>query len=242
MRRRWSTVVGVLLLVSIPAPARAGGALLDFDKEFYVPGDDVHADSGVWLKSSMGRLEDGPYFAYVSRFTGLRSMPRPLPPDALRVAAAEIRPRPDGDYGDVSIDFVLPDLEPGEYWLTVCNDPCKHTLGDVMPTVMTVAADAADGRLRVLEQELSEDIRNVRLELQSLVLGHRPDSLRQRLTAVERDVRRLAAEVNHLNAVVGDEPAEPAGDERSSALPPLLAFIVPAAVAGILVGRRSRSA
>lgn len=241
MRRRWSTVVGIVLLVSLPLPARAGGALLSFDRDFYVPGDAVHAESGVWLESSMGRLEDGPYFAYVSTFTGLEKMPPPLPHDAIRVASVEVVPRPSGEHGVASVDFVLPRLEPGRYWLTICDEGCSITLGDILPTPMLVAADDEDGRLRALEQELSEDVRDVRIELRTLVLGHHPDALRQRVTAVERDVRRLAAEVNHLNALVGDGPVQSAREDRSSGLSPLLAFVVPAAVAGALFGRRTRA-
>lgn len=240
MRRRWSTVAGMLFLLSIPAPASAGGALLNFDRDFYVPGDAVRAESGVWLKSSMGRLEDGPYFAYVSTFTRLEKMPPPLPDDAVEVASVDVVPRRSGEHGVASVDFVLPQVEPGRYWLTICDEGCSITLGDIMPTPMLVAADDEDGRLRALERELSEDIRSVRIELHNLVLGHRPEALRQRLTAVERDVRRLALEVNHLNAVVDDRPAQRTSEERSSGLSPLLAFVVPAAVAGVLFGRRVR--
>lgn len=233
MRRICSAIVGALLVVVAGVPAGAGGALLDFDREFYVPGDVVHASSGVWLKSARGRLEHGPYFAYVSRYTGLDSMPSPAPADAQRVAEARIEPR-DHRYGDVYVEFPLPDLEPGKYWVTICNDPCKLQLGDVMPTTMTVVEDDVEGRAVVATER-------VRLALRSL--QHRmPDGLRARLKKVEAEVERLGAEVEELRADAARPAEEPPPDEESSALPPLLAFVVPAAVAGILLGRRSRSA
>jgi hypothetical protein len=240
MRRVWSTVAGMLVLVAGVAPARAGGALLDFDREFYVPGDVVHASSGVWLKSSNGRLDDGPYFAYLSRYAGLDGMPPPLPPDALRVTSAEVAPRSGDDaYGDVSVEFVLPELEPGRYWVTLCDEPCELLLGDVMPTLTTVAADEAEGRLATAMGRLADRLRTLRITIGNRVFGHRGDSIRSRLTAVERDVARIEAEIEQLGAAT-PEP-EPAPEERSSALPPLLAFVVPAALAGVLLGRRSRS-
>lgn len=242
MRRSWATVLMVLVLGAGAAPAHAGGAVLDFDREFYVPGDVVHASSGVWLKSARGRLEDGPYFGFVSKFTGLESMPSPLPHHALKVAPADVRPRPGDDtYGDVSVEFVLPDLDPGKYWLTICNDPCKLQLGDVMPSIMTVASDETEGRFMTTADDLAERIRTLRYEMSNRVFGHRADSIRSRLTALERDTARLEAEVDALKASTRREAA-PADDETTSSLPSLLAFVVPAALAGILLGRRSRSA
>ena len=241
MRRVWSTIAGLLMLLAAAPPAQAGGALLDFDRDFYLPGDTVHASSGVWLKSAMGRLEDGPYFAYLSPFTGIDRMPPPIGPDGIQVARAEVVPRPvDDTYGDVTLEFVMPEVEPGRYWVTICNDPCKLTLGDVKPSLTTVAADDVDGRISAATDRLRARLHTLRIAIDSRVFGHRADSIRGRLTAVERDVSRLAADVIELKSLA--RKAEPAPEEeRSSALPPLLAFVVPAAVAGVVLGRRSRS-
>lgn len=238
--RKLLSAIWLLVLVATAAPASAGGALLDFDREFYVPGDVVHASSSVWLKSARGRMEDGPYFAYLSRFSGVESMPSPLPPDALRVAPAEVVPRPTGEHGDVAVQFVLPDLEPGQYWLTICNDPCKVQLGDIMPSLMTVASDDVEGRMMTRVEELSERLRMLRYELSNRVFGRRGDSLRNRLVAVERDVARLEAYVDELRAEARSAEQPPPEDE-SSAVSPLLAFVLPAALAGILLARRSRA-
>jgi hypothetical protein len=241
VRRLLAVVGGLVFVVAAASPAHAGGALLDFDREFYVPGDVVHASSGVWLESAQGRLEDGPYFAYLSRYRGLDDMPPPLPEDAVRVATADVRPRPaDHTYGDVTIEFVLPDVEPGRYWVTTCNEGCRLTLGDVMPTIMTVAADDAEGRIVTATERLSHRIRALRIMLSNRVFGHRADSLRNRITALERDVARLEGETVELNAAV-ERLSRPVPEEGSSALGPVLAFVIPAAVAGAVVGRRSRA-
>ena len=241
MRRIGPTIAGLLVLIATASPAHAGGALLDFDHHFYLPGDTVRASSGVWLKSSMGRLEDGPYFAYLSPFTGIDRVPPPIGPDGMKVAPAEVMPRPGDDtYGDVTVEFVMPEVEPGRYWVTICNDPCKLTLGDVMATLTTVAADDVDGRITAATDRLRARLRTLQITIRNRVFGHRAESIRGRLTAVERDVSRLAAEVIELKSDMSrPEPAPE--EERSSALPPLLAFVVPAAVAGVVLGRRSRS-
>lgn len=236
MRKVTTIVVAGVFLALVSAPAHAGGALLDFDREFYVPGDVVQAHSGVWLKSSMGRLEDGPYFAYLSELT--EDMPPPLPPGTLRVASVEVVPRPTGEHGDASFEFTLPAVEPGRYWVTVCNDPCKITLGDIMPTPLLVAGNEEEGRLAVVTDRLSTRIRGVRFLVNNRVLGHRGDSLRARITALERDMDHLLTDLHELRAAAERRPA-PVEDETSS-LPQLLAFVVPAAVLGMLVARRPR--
>lgn len=239
MLRKWTPVAVLLLAVSVPAPARAGGALLDFDQDFYVPGDVVRAHSSVWLKSAEGRLDDGPYFAYLSHQSG--EFPPPLPPEALRVAPVEVVPRPETEHGDAYVEFALPEVEPGTYWLTLCNDPCKLQLGDIMATELVVASDAAEGRMVMAVDRLSARLRTLRILVSNRVLGHRAESLRGRVTALERDVTSLTRAVEDLRSVAAAAEEKPAED-ASSSLPPLLAFLVPAALLGVLAGRHYRKA
>ncbi|HEX2294667.1 MAG TPA: hypothetical protein VHN37_05095 [Actinomycetota bacterium] len=236
--RRWSgTIVTAMVLLCVPAPALAGGAELELSREFYLPGDVVRAHSSVWLKSSMGRLEDGPYFAYLSRVT--KGMPTPLSPDAVRVARVEVVPRPTGEHGDASVEFVVPQVEPGRYWITICNSGCKVTLGDIVSTEMLVAGDEDEGRMAVLRDDFDQEIFQLEFLLRERVLGRDPDTVRSRVTSLEEDLALLREEVADLRAAAR-RPAPPEED-RSSMVPPLLAFVVPAAAAGILVARRYRS-
>lgn len=233
---RTSSLVAALLLVVGAAPAHAGGALLDLNQDYFVPGDIVRAHSSVWLKSSMGRLEDGPYFAYLSRQA--KGIPPPFPEDALRVAPVVVEPRPTGEHGDASVEFALPRVVPGRYWLTICNDPCTITLGDLMPTELLVAGSAADGPLVMLRERLLDRIRALRILLGSRVLDARPDSLRGRIISLERDVTRLIADVDALKSAARTAPRDP-GRADSDAVPVVLALVVPAAALGLLLGRRS---
>lgn len=237
MRKVSAQLVALLLLAMTTGPAHAGGAVLELDEEFYVPGDLVRAYGTVWLESSMGRLEDGPYFAYLSRV--VPRMPPPLPRDAVRVGRVRIAPRSDGRHGDVSVEFLLPRMDAGRYWLTVCDRPCSITLGDLVATELIVAADADAGRIAVLRETLSERIEGLQIQLRDRVFGYRAESLRSRITALERDVTRLSAEMRGLEDALEARP-RPSGERRSSALPSLLAFVIPGAAAGFLIARRGR--
>jgi hypothetical protein len=228
-----------LLALAVPAPARAGGALLEFDREFYVPGDVVRAHSVVWLKSALGRLGDGPYFAYVHE--PAPDYPPPLPDAALRVAPVEVEERPGTEYGEASTEFVLPPLGPGRYRLTLCNDPCTETLGDIMSTELVVAASEGEGELMTIQQALRVRLRALRVTLHRRVLGSHPPSLRGRITALEREVRELGARVDALAADARPPAPSPSGDDAAG-LPALLAFVVPAAALGVVMARRSRRA
>lgn len=232
-------VVVLLLAVAFSSPARAGGAQLDFDQEFYVPGDVVSAHSSVWLRSAQGRLEDGPYFAYLHEAAA--DYPPPLPETALRVAPVHVVERPTGEHGDASTEFVMPDVAPGRYALTLCNDPCAKLLGDIMPTDFIVAADDAEGRLALVRDRLSDRIRRFRILLGSRVLGARAESLRGRVISLERDVTRLMADVDELKSAARTAPRDRARSD-GDAVPEALAFVVPAAALGLVVGRRLRRA
>ncbi|HEX2196348.1 MAG TPA: hypothetical protein VHJ76_05415 [Actinomycetota bacterium] len=234
-------VSGLLLAVTLPGPAVAGGALWDLNQDFYLPGEVVRAESGVWLESGMGRLEDGPFHAYLSEFD-MDRMPPPLPPDAIRVAPVVVEPRPGTDYGDASVEFELPSLPPGKYFLSTCNDPCEVQLGDLMPTLLLVAESEEGGEVAVMKDRLSWRIRSLRTELMNRVFGHRADSLRNRITALERDVARVEAEVDALREAAAQRVERPPEDDPAASLPALLAFVVPAALLGVLFGHRYRSA
>ena len=50
-------------------------------------------------------------------------------------------------YAHASIRFTVPDVEPGEYEVFVCNAGCKLTLGDLITSLLTVAATPGEARI-----------------------------------------------------------------------------------------------
>ena len=231
--------VGIVLAGGAASPAAAGGVMFSLDKRVYVPGEVVRAHANVWLKSTIGggRLEDGPYFAYLGTSRELPSPP-PIPPPAIALGEIAISPDDDGRYGTARLRFTLPDLEPGRYWIVNCNDPCTTTLGDLMSTPVVVAAGPGDARLVTITNRLTERLRKLRHRMVNRILGSQRATLSTRLEEVERRLDTLRTDIAVLR-----ESAEmdvPPDEETSSSLAPILAFVVPAAGVGAVLWRRSR--
>ena len=225
----------IVIVMGAAPSASAGGAMFDLPKEFYVPGEVLRADTGVWLKSPGGRLDDGPYFAYVSPVNGRRG-PR-APDDPVVTAPIHVEPRGDERYGTATVSFTVPDVPPGRYWISNCNDPCTTSLGDLVPTDFTIASDASEARLLTITTRLEERLEMLRYRVASRVLGNRRVALARRVHSLEQTLAGLEEEIAGLDR----RPSQASSDtERSSSLGPLLAFVLPAAILGAVFGRRTR--
>jgi hypothetical protein len=134
-------------------PAAAGGAHFSFEQEGYRPGDLAVGRTGVsWGHNErLGDPTDGPYFAYLvppgastQYFDGGAPI---VPREAIKVAEVAIQNEPIeqfpgfvvGPHG-ASIEFVVPDLAPGSYFVTHCNDPCTTQLGDIIGGQLEIVA------------------------------------------------------------------------------------------------------
>lgn len=125
----------VLLLVALMAsPAAAGGAVWQFDRTVYQPGEVATAVTGIgWAHNpELGTPEDGPYRAYVilsARLDEPGAPPYPgIPEEAVPVGEVEIGLDPQR----ARVRFVVPDLPDGTYNLLHCNVPCTTTLADII--------------------------------------------------------------------------------------------------------------
>ncbi|SRR6266545_3692979 len=140
-----------LCIVTWAQPAHAGGSVWQFDADHYQPGARAFAWATVsWEHSdALGTPDDGPYFAYISRSApDMPSQFPAIPPGAVRVADVKIGLEP-YDIGGVrfgphhaTIEFVVPDLPPGEYDVVHCNSPCTTTLGDITFGTLTIGSEA----------------------------------------------------------------------------------------------------
>ena len=113
------------LVVATGAPALAGGAALDFDREWYQPGDVARASTDVSYLDWEGRAEDGPFHAYLEPIAN-QTEPHAdwgrIAPDAIPLGQLTVEPRSAG--ASVSIEFTVPDVPAGGYAVTYCNDTC----------------------------------------------------------------------------------------------------------------------
>ena len=188
-------LIGVLGLISLSSPAHAGGATLDFEQKYYMPGDTVRGSGIVWLKpkgNSLGTLKDGPYFAYLSP-TGSWKSRR----DLVQVAELHITPRAGGEHGRVSVAFTLPNLESGYHWLRYCNEGCKKPLGDLQIQQLNVVADESEARVLDLSLRVAEDVSRVEARLSrkrsslEKEVGRTIAGIEERLLAIEGRLKTL---------------------------------------------------
>lgn len=218
-----TAVLVALLLGSLWAPtAAAGGAHLDFEQEYYMPGDTVRAQGVVWVKPDrrvLGSIEDGPFYAYLKPHGKL-----------LPVATLQIEPWPKGQHGDVSVEFVLPQLDPGYYWLHYCNASCKKPLGDLMTGQLNVVADKSEARVLDLSLRISEELGRVKARSRSAARSNE-----KRTTLL---VNELEARVVELEDAI-EALKEP--ERRSDSSLPIIPAGLVAIPLGLLWWRRSHN-
>ncbi len=146
----FASAVATLLVISV-TPALAGGSWLEPSWERVEPGDHVEL-SGEVFHGALGWLDDGPFFAYLSGSEhgltideGKRGPTTDVPLGPLLIDQRNNRL-------NVSVDFELDsDIQPGEYWVLVCNDPCTTGLGDLVGGILYVGVDPPP-----LEEELTD--------------------------------------------------------------------------------------
>lgn len=151
MRRMMLAIAVATLLVISITPAHAGGSWLEPSWERVEPGDRVEL-SGEVFRGTLGWLDDGPFYAYLSgeqygqtiaESNGGTSTDVLLGPLVIEQKNSRLR---------VSIDFELDSkIPPGAYWVVVCNDPCTTGLGDLIGGMLYVGIDPPP-----FEEELTE--------------------------------------------------------------------------------------
>jgi hypothetical protein len=159
------------LTLTAPAPAGAGGGdWLYPDRDRYEAGQEVRLVGYTQALARSARDEttltraelqrNGPYYAYLRvdpaaverdapQGDGAWSYAHPTDLELGQVTADEISPAR-GDYSlRVSATFWLPrDLAPGEYNVTVCNDPCTTTPGWLFGSPVYVGIDPPEPIVR----------------------------------------------------------------------------------------------
>jgi hypothetical protein len=127
------------LLVVFAASGHAGGTWLEFERDSYRPGDVVrgHAEVGP---GSQGWVDDGPFHARLRMLddTGVVSGAEDISLGPVRVEELS------AERVAVEVEFVLPDVADGGWYLVVCNEDCVTGLGSLVGGMVTVAGGAPD--------------------------------------------------------------------------------------------------
>jgi hypothetical protein len=189
MNRRWFAVVAVCIgtLVAPATSAAGGGAVFDFDSEYFVPGDYVDGKAVVSLSAAgegiTGDLEEGPFYAYLVR--GGRAHQPGSPQRGIPLGQIAFGPVSDHQV-EATISFLVPDVRPGPYIVETCNADCSvQWIGDLVGGWFTVVATREEIPFRELEDRLTERIRTLQGRLQMF---------RDRLVDVETQANNAASD------------------------------------------------
>jgi hypothetical protein len=149
-------LLGIIgLVLASPVAAEAGGNWIEFDKAYPRPGDTVTARLEYYGAGRAELEQHGPYYLWLTPDNHAWHQPPPLGRDALRLGEVHFLGRK-GWRAEGT--FVVPDIEPGDYVLQVCNDPCTRTI-DVDSTWFEVVLDPARAQLRDRLEALRWEIR-----------------------------------------------------------------------------------
>jgi hypothetical protein len=195
-----TAMVGATVLVSPSGATANGGAYLEFDRTYYVAGDEGRGVTYVSLPTRKEHLlDEGPFHVFaLPRGVSLREG-HPIPPTAIRLGTAVVTEE-DGSY-ELETDFIVPDLDPGWYQIGVCNDPCtisgfRESLGGSLAIVET----RREAQLLTANDRLRGELFGARREVRRAEhrLAQAEDELELQLTFGSEERTELAAEIDRL--------------------------------------------
>ena len=140
-----TAAIAAHVLVTAGSVARAGGSVLDVHEKY------LHWDQVVVTTTTFdeipgyGSIEDGPWYAYLG--------PPRLPDDVedgIRLGRLTFRRMP-GPHARVRLDFRVPRVPVGDYFIRLCNPGCTDGLSDIVGAAITISRteDAASLMQRV---------------------------------------------------------------------------------------------
>jgi hypothetical protein len=132
----------VAALTTSAFPALAGGTWLEFDADVVSPGTTLRGSATVH-PGTQGTVDDGPFDVYLRPELDGDDPPRVDPAGERVGPVAQLRVgEPAGPFVDVEVEFVVPDVAPGGWYVDVCNADCATGLGDLVGGRITVIAPA----------------------------------------------------------------------------------------------------
>jgi hypothetical protein len=219
MRRTATLVIALLVATTFTPPSASadGGAYLEFDRTYYLPGEMARVEAYVRVpRRKLFLFDRGPFLMFAVPKGSSLVEGRPIPAGAVRLATLEIDR--EGRDQELSARFPVPDLGWGYHQVEVCNDPC--TLAGFREPLTGGFSVVATARERTLIRE------NGRLTSRAFLLRRqvrraerRIDDLQQQIEWGSSDRGRLAAKIDRLErtlaatrAELADGSARPASD------------------------------
>lgn len=200
-----SAVAALLLSGFILAgPASAGGSWIHPLEDRYEPGDPAVLQGGFG-PGQLGWIEDGPFYAFLRvdpaavEAAAPEGWPYIDPSDLL---LGELQIEPGGSWEMMAtVEFVVPDVEPGLYDVVYCNDPCTDGIGDLIGGTVSIGQDpprplseASIAQAQLEQEELSEPVTEDQAETTPTSIGSpsttaavEADQLSEAASGVEAD-------------------------------------------------------
>lgn len=186
------TMIALALLAFRPDAAQAGGAVWNFNKEIFQPGERATGRVTFGSGSNEGKVSDGPFQGYLVPGTGGIDPPK-IPANAIPVGEIAIRSNGGASQWIASISFTVPNATSGRYALEMCNQPCRvSAVEEISFGSVIIAASAREAQL--IQQN---------------------EGLERRLSRTQALVRRQTRDLERAEATakdaVGPEPARAPG-------------------------------
>jgi hypothetical protein len=204
MRLRWGIVLiaSIVGALALPSGASAdGGAYIEFNGTYFLPGDGLEGVAYVSVPRDKERLFDqGPFYAYLLPSGASLREGRPLPAGAIRAGTFTIHAGKQQSF-ELTVAFTVPQIESGEYWVELCNDPCSIAgFREPLTGQITVVATAREAQLLVQQNHLRSRLYGLKRQL------HKSDSALKELqagsAALAEDAATERTQVDELTAAL----------------------------------------
>jgi hypothetical protein len=119
---------------------------------------------------------------------------------------------------DVSLDFVMPELQPGYYTLHHCNDPCTRQIGATMSTPITGVEDRGQALLAARVERLDSQILRFQPRLRNVIDRRRSENigLESEIGSLQGEIASLETKIDALQRTVTISERE---SEASDSIP-----------------------
>jgi hypothetical protein len=238
-----TAMVGASVLATPIGAGANGGAYLEFDRTYYLPGDTGHGVTYVSLPTSKEHLlEEGPFYVYALPAGTSLMEGRPIPSAAVRLGTVAVTE--EDDTYEFTTEFTVPALDPGSYEIGVCNDPCT----------ISGFRESLGGSLSIVQTRREAQLLTQNSRLRGALFGARREVRRaeRRLTAAEGELESqlafgrsersdLAAEIERLQTQLASARSDAASSGRTPFDPSVVgAILLVTVVAAVLAFRRRR--
>ena len=233
-------VTGSVVWGTMPAGAD-GGAFIEFDRTYYIPGQTAVASAYVLIpQKKQSILDRGPFFAFaVPRGSALQEG-QPIPEGAVKLGMMTIHMRKNDTRLDVT--FVMPELPGGNYTVQICNDPCTISgFRDPLTGFFSIVHTARERQLLVEEQNLQGTIWSLKRKVRKA--DRVSEVAAEQLATMERTRDELAAQLEQVRNELANTQADGARTRWSFFdLLAVIATCMALIVAAVSLVRRRRRA